>query len=287
VLTTGSAHGTGADLYVERRGSGPPLLLIVGGGGDCGYYGRLADILADEFTVLSYDRRGNSRSRLHARPGPLVMAEQRADALAVLQASGFSSALVFGNSGGASIALDLAAHHPDRLDAVVAHEPPVPAVLPDPAPYLAIFDEVDRLLRTEGWVAAFTHFQVALGLVPPQIVATLLDPGPRLPPGPLREQLVRVSRNWEYLTRYEIRPFIDHQPDLERIAANRVPVALARGAATSDQAVIQMCETAAGRLGMECVVFPGGHTAAMEIPGEFGAALRPLLHRLTSTAPAS
>ncbi|HEY3955206.1 MAG TPA: hypothetical protein VGM53_17700 [Streptosporangiaceae bacterium] len=87
MLTTGTAHGAGADLYFERRGAGPPLLLIVGGGGDCGYYGRLADILADEFTVLSYDRRGNSRSRLHTGPGPLVMAEQRADALAVLRAN--------------------------------------------------------------------------------------------------------------------------------------------------------------------------------------------------------
>jgi pimeloyl-ACP methyl ester carboxylesterase len=280
VLTTSVVTGAGADLYVERRGSGPPLLLIVGGGGDCGYYGRLADILADEFTVLSYDRRGNSRSPLHVGPGPLVMAEQSADALAVLAANGFASALVFGNSGGATIALDLAAHHPGRLDAVVAHEPPVPVVLPDPASYLATFDEIDRLLHAEGWVAAFSLFQARLGLVPERVIATLLDPGPRLPPGPLREQMLRVSRNWEYMTRYEIRSFIGYRPDLRRIAANHVPVALARGATTSDLAAIQISEAAAGQLGVECAVFPGGHTAPMEVPGEFAVALRPLLHRL-------
>jgi len=88
--------------------------------------------LADEFTVLTYDRRGNSRSGLHGGPAPLVMEEQSADALAVLDANGIDKALVFGNSGGASIALDLAARHPGQVNAAVVHEPPVPAVLPDP-----------------------------------------------------------------------------------------------------------------------------------------------------------
>lgn len=150
MLTSGTARGAGADLYFERRGSGPALLLIVGGGGDCGYYDGLAEVLAAEFTVLSYDRRGNSRSRLHGSPAPVAMAQQSADALAVLDAAGISSALVFGNSGGASIALDLAARHPDRVEAAVAHEPPVPAVLPDPAGYVAVYDEMDRLLGTEA-----------------------------------------------------------------------------------------------------------------------------------------
>ncbi len=280
MLTSGIARGAGADLYFERRGSGQALLLIVGGGGDCGYYDGLADVLADEFTVLSYDRRGNSRSNLHGHPAPLVMAEQSADALAVLDAGGTAPALVFGNSGGASIALDMAARHPDRVSAVVAHEPPVPAVLPDPAGYLAVYDEMDRLLGTEGWAAAFTYFQATTGQAPREVIAALLDPGSHMPPGPLLELMLRVSRNWEFMTRFEVGPFIGYRPDLGRIAASRTPAALARGAGTADQAAIRMSEIAAARLGTECVVFPGGHTAPMEIPSEFGAALRTLLHRL-------
>ena len=280
MLTTATVRGAGTDLYYERRGDGPPLLLVVGGGGDHGYYDGLAGDLADAFTVLTYDRRGNSSSVLHGRPAPLVMAEQSADALAVLDASGLESALVFGNSGGASIALDLAARHPGRVRAAVVHEPPVPAVLPDPGPYLAIYDEIDRLLATEGWAAAFTHFQAAVGGVPPEAIAVSLDPGPHLPPGPLRDLLVRVSRNWEYMTRYEIRSFIDYRPDLAAITANGTPVALARGAGTTDPALTQMSRVTAARLGAECVVFPGGHTAPLEIPGAFASVLRDLLDRL-------
>jgi len=50
------------ELYYEARGDGPPLLLIMGASGCGGVFGRFAELLADEFTVVSYDRRGNGRS---------------------------------------------------------------------------------------------------------------------------------------------------------------------------------------------------------------------------------
>jgi len=82
------------------------------------------------------------------------------------------------------------------------------------------------------------------------------------------------------MTRYEIRPFIDYRPDLARIAANGTPVTLAHGADTIDPEAIRMSQVAAAWLGVECVVFPGGHSAPMEIPDDFGSVLRGLLHRL-------
>jgi pimeloyl-ACP methyl ester carboxylesterase len=42
-VTTGTVVAEGADIYFERRGSGPALLLISGGGGDAGNYSDLAD----------------------------------------------------------------------------------------------------------------------------------------------------------------------------------------------------------------------------------------------------
>ena len=46
---SGRAQSGEADLYFERRGDGPPLLLITGGGGDAGFYAAL-DQLALAFT---------------------------------------------------------------------------------------------------------------------------------------------------------------------------------------------------------------------------------------------
>ena len=55
----------GAEIYCERRGNGPLLLLMaVSGMEDAGFYSSAAfDILAGKFTVVSYDRRCNSRLR--------------------------------------------------------------------------------------------------------------------------------------------------------------------------------------------------------------------------------
>lgn len=279
-MSSGVVQADGTELYFERRGGGPALMLIVGGGGDCGYFRWLADALADEYTVLTYDRRGNSRSKLNGPPRPLVMAEQSADALAVLRANGFDSAMIFGNSGGGSVALDLAAYHPGSVEAVVCHEPPIPTVLADGADYLAAFDEIDRLLAEQGWEAAFTHFQVTIANAPPSVLAMLFDPAGHLPPGAERERMVRTSQNWEFLIRYEVRPFIDYRPDLDRIAANGVRISLAHGAATDHTGAVLMSATAAEHLGGDSVEFPGGHTGPLEVPEEFATTLRDLLHRL-------
>ena len=61
-MTSGFLDVEGARIRYERRGAGPALLLISGAGGDAGFFSGLAEVLADSFTVISYDRRGNSRS---------------------------------------------------------------------------------------------------------------------------------------------------------------------------------------------------------------------------------
>jgi len=292
-VTSGVAESDGADIYFERRGEGPPLLMIAGGGGDCGGYSAAADVLASSYTVLTYDRRGNSRSPLHHDPVDMSIAEQSSDAIAVLRSSGFESARVFGNSGGAIIALDLAAHHPQAVDAVVAHEPPLPGVLPDAAEYLTVHHGIKRLLETEGWEAGFRLFQVRFGHVPPgqlaTVMAVLLEPATVLPPGPHRDLMQRLSGNWEYLTRFELQSFIHYVPDLDQIAAHGVRIALAAGVDTialADRADLRHdslhrpCVVIADRLGAKFAEFPGGHLAPTQLPGPFAAALHDLFGRL-------
>ena len=58
----GTIIANGATLYVERRGEGPALLCITGATGDAGHFSGLAQALSDQYTVVTYDRRANSRS---------------------------------------------------------------------------------------------------------------------------------------------------------------------------------------------------------------------------------
>lgn len=54
----------GAELFVRKQGRGPGLLLIHGVACDCDYFTETARCLKQQFTVLTYDRRGYSRSHL-------------------------------------------------------------------------------------------------------------------------------------------------------------------------------------------------------------------------------
>lgn len=281
-VTPGVVKAAGADLYYERRGAGPPLLMITGAPGDGGFYAETADILASDYTVITYDRRGNSRSTLHGDPVVMTVPQQSDDAIAVLAANGFGSARICGSSGGATIAFDLAARHPQVTESVVAHEPPLPSLLADPSGYLTQIGDVERTLAEQGWRPAFDRFQITIGAMPdiPQILGLLLNPASFLPPGPRRDTIARNVGNWAYMMTYEMRPFVEYQPDMDAIVSNRVKIILACGASTKDQREAEMSARAAELLGVECVKLTGGHSAALEMPQMFAPEVAALLARL-------
>jgi pimeloyl-ACP methyl ester carboxylesterase len=51
----------GGSVYYERRGSGP-LLLVIGQPMTSGAFGPLADLLAEDHTVVTYDPHGVGES---------------------------------------------------------------------------------------------------------------------------------------------------------------------------------------------------------------------------------
>ena len=120
-----------AELYYEIRGAGPPVLLIMGATGDGGHFEELADLLADEFTVITYDRRGNGRSPVPAGWETTSPEEQAEDAAALLDALGTGPAAVFGTSGGGNYALCLTIRYPERVRGLIMHEPGLYALADD------------------------------------------------------------------------------------------------------------------------------------------------------------
>jgi len=128
-MQSGRVAAEGDELYYEVRGQGQPLLMIPAAGGDGEYYTTVANILSDEYKVITYDRRANARYTMND-PQNFEASQQSRDAAAVLRAAGEKSAFVFGNSSGAMIALDMAKTQPRAVRAIVAHEPPLARVHP-------------------------------------------------------------------------------------------------------------------------------------------------------------
>ena len=140
----------GAELYHEVRGSGPPVLLIMGATGDGGHFDTLADLLADEFTVITYDRRGHGRSPTPAGWTTPSAVEQADDAAALVDSLAVGPLAVFGTSSGGNFALWMLTRHPAMVRGAVLHEPGVYAVLDDFDVVRAPLQGVVRQSMAEG-----------------------------------------------------------------------------------------------------------------------------------------
>ena len=77
----------GTALYYERRGDGPAILLVSGATGDAGHWTEVAEVLSSTYTVVTYDRRGNSRSPRPPGWTATTIDEQADDAEALISGS--------------------------------------------------------------------------------------------------------------------------------------------------------------------------------------------------------
>ena len=107
----------GADLYYEMTGSGPPLFLVPGLGGDGRFWQSNVAGLAEHFTVVVHDHRGTGRSTLSRID---YSVEQMADdALQLIDGLGFAKVHWCGHSTGGAMGQVLAIDHPGRIDRLV------------------------------------------------------------------------------------------------------------------------------------------------------------------------
>src|SRR5437588_8963808 len=97
---------------------------------DAGGFRTLASYFRDR-TVVTYDPRGLGRSTRNDGRVDNVPTVQADDVHAVIRALGAGPVELFASSGGAVTALALVAAYPNDVTTLVAHEPPLIAVLPD------------------------------------------------------------------------------------------------------------------------------------------------------------
>jgi pimeloyl-ACP methyl ester carboxylesterase len=267
-MDSGMLDVPGARLYFEVRGAGPVLLTILGGGGDAAMAAPLAGALADRYTVITYDRRGATRSPLTGPPYEQGIEEHADDALRLLSAVGEEPAHVFGTHSGALIALDLLARHPERVRRLVAHEPPAFSLLPDAAHWFALAGEAVALCLEEGVGPAMRKFGEETGVTAPP------EPDPNLPAW-VKDMLTRMNANMETSLRYEMLPFCRYVPDAA--ALRTAPLALASGVQTRSMLMHRCTLAVAGHLGLDPVELPGDYVGYLRSPAEYAAELHTLL----------
>jgi pimeloyl-ACP methyl ester carboxylesterase len=261
-ITTRCVSVPGARLHYEIRGSGP-LLLVIGSPMASAEFAPLADALAGDHTVVTYDPRGYANSPVDDPAAPSGV-EQRADDInAILDDLGAESADVFGSSGGAVTGLALVARHPGRVRTLVAHEPPLLELLPDAAEQRANSEAIIDTFHREGFEAAWMHFMRNAGFdVSPDDV-----PGPG---EPSEDEVRQAARFFEI----DLRPTTQYLPDIDALKNSSSRVIIGIGADSRRLITYRTSMALAELIGTTPVEFPGDHGGFMGAPVEFADVLR-------------
>ena len=236
----------GVRLYYEKEGAGQSVLFIAGSTGAAGNFTRAARLLANEFTVVSYDRRGNSRSERPKGWTTTSVAEQADDAAGIIEVQGLAPAVVFGASAGGPIALDLMIRHPRLVRAGILQDPAIFSVLPDPAaalaPRRALIEDALKTKGPRGTIEAlmcYLNDDSVLTAIPPDI-------------------LDRMLNNADTILNIEAPGFAGWRPSRGDLAGLAVPIVLIVARDTLP-VYRQVTDALARQFDVEPITVPGGH----------------------------
>jgi pimeloyl-ACP methyl ester carboxylesterase len=269
-VTTDVLTVPGARLYYAVSGSGPVLLLIHGAPADADVFAPIVRLLEQDYTVVRYDTRGISRSRLDGPAEEIPVAVHADDARRILAKFGDEPASVLGSSGGAVIGLALAERYPEQVRTLVAHEPPLVQLLPEGDARRRAVQEIDDTYRKVGVGPAMGKFIALAG-----------GQGEPEPPGEVTPEmqaaLQRMQQNLDTLFAYYLLPITTYEPDVAALQAGPSRVVVGVGAASAGELAHDTALALAERLGTEAVIFPGGHGGYTSHPAEFLTQLQEVL----------
>lgn len=115
--TIGYVSSDGEDIYYERTGEGPPVVLCHGLGGNHAIWWRQVEAIAARHTLITWDQRGFGNST--ARSGEVGPPAARRDLRILLDHLDIPSVSLVGQSMGGWTALGFAQANPDRVRSLV------------------------------------------------------------------------------------------------------------------------------------------------------------------------
>jgi len=116
------AHSTSRDgvrIYYEEHGSGQPVLLAYGIGGNAGMWEPNIEALSAGHRLILWEPRGHARSDSPENPQSVTFAHWVSDLYDLMDHLGLGHAVVGGLSLGAGIATRFTLNHPERVRALI------------------------------------------------------------------------------------------------------------------------------------------------------------------------
>ncbi len=243
----------GTEIYYEVHGSGPPLVLAHGVGGNHGIWWQQLPYLSQWYTVVTFDHRGFGRSR-EIPEGP-HRKDYVDDLLGLLDHLEVDRAALVGQSMGGTSCVAMTAWHPERVAALVMSDTTGMMDHPDVRPSadwleaLATLNQADRALSKD--------FQQR---------------------NPALTELFLQLNSFNKANRFNVRADGYRGPTPEEVADTGVPVMFILGAndCVADPNVLRRAHKLV--TGSRLVEFPGsGHSVYWEQPEAWNFVVRGFL----------
>jgi acetyltransferase/esterase len=266
----------GARLYHEIQGNGPVMVMVPGATGSAYSFQRVTEHLAAHYTVVTYDRRGFSRSQLDGPQDYDHRLETDADDVRrLIEHLGDEPAIAFGSSSGGLVVLEVLVRHPSVVRTLAPHEPPAVRLLPDGQKWVDFFFGVYDLYRRSGMEPALKKFREQAF---PESDRQVMAHGPRGPNiDPNNRKYIRA--NATYWFEHELRQYPAVDLDLDALKAHADRIVLMVGRESRGYPTYEVNVELAKKLGRDLIELPGGHIGFVTQPAEFARAFVQALAR--------
>ncbi|MGH2617873.1 MAG: alpha/beta fold hydrolase, partial [Thermomicrobiales bacterium] len=173
-------------------------------------------------------------------------------------------AYVLGSSGGAVIGLALAERHPELVQTLVAHEPPLLELLPEGDERRTGNQEIYDTYLNEGAGPAMEKFMAAAGMDEPAPGEMSLEEQEAM-----AQELARLQQNFDFFFAHYLMPITSYVPDVAALQAASPRVVVGVGEDSVCQEAYETATALAERQGRPAVSFPGDHVGMFTFPEEF------------------
>jgi 3-oxoadipate enol-lactonase len=260
----------GVNIYYESHGSGFPLVLAYGLGGNCGEWAGQIPAFSRRYRTIIWDPRGHGSSDSPPDPDQYGWDSSVEDLHGLLNHLEIPRAYVGGLSMGGGIAARFAVAHPERVAALLLIDSSSAAGLPYPPEWVTMRQRVIELCETEGMEAVAEYCIEANPNVKTQVEA-----------GPEARERLRQT----YLTLDPVgyanatRAVISPDYFVKRLAEITAPTLVLVGEKDPTLETARLAHTKIP--GSQYVVIPdAGHLSNLDKPEEFNGHVLEYLQRV-------
>lgn len=256
-VSSGNLKVEGAELYYETKGKGPVMLMIPGANGDHFIFNPIREKLSEDFTVVTYDRRGFSNSKLvGAQDYSERILTDATDAARLIQYLSKEPAYVFASSSGALVSLKLMTTYPELIKTLIPHEPTALKYLNNTQQWEKANLELYEIYKKDGAASAKRIF---------------VD---KYIPGTADGEIMKKNDgsenpNVDYWFEHEVRQYPSTDFDTDILEANKNKILFCVGRDSIQTVAAWPVTILASKFGTNVLYVPGGHLGYLVHPKEF------------------